>query len=208
MKSSPRCASVFLVVFGLACGGSKTPAEPPSGSADVGPAPTSSSPPIPTNTEPVASVAPASSAVPAASAQPSSPPVAAGPLKGTIEGKAFAAKSALAVLDPGDPSRKKVTIYDQKVDCKSRDKLTGKGRREVSVRVSWTPGASVELDAFTASVVIDEKKAPVSIANLSGRAELGTAPTKVGDRGTIKVRVSDQAGDTKVEGETQFVVCE
>lgn len=196
----------FVAVFAAGCGGPEKPAEPPS----VTPPP-SAEPSAAPSAEPVASAEPAPSAAPSATpaAPPASPPVAATALKGTVKGKAFTPKAALAYADPnGDKSKRKISIFDRPVDCKNRDKLDGKGRAEVSVIIPWTAKGVAELDPGSAGIFIDEKDKPVQIGNLQGRAELDALPPKVGTKGKIRVRVSDQAGENKVEGEVPYTLCE
>lgn len=204
----PTAVTLLALAAALSsgCGGPEKPPEPPA----VTPPP-SAEPSAAPSAEPAASAEPAPSAAPSATpaAPPASPPVAATALKGTVKGKAFTPKAALAYADPnGDKSKKKISIFDRPVDCKNRDKLDGKGRAEVSVIVPWTAKGVAELDAGSTGIFIDEKDKPVQIGNLQGRAELDALPPKVGTKGKIRVRVADAAGENKVEGEVPYTLCE
>jgi hypothetical protein len=195
-----------LCLLLLACGGSEpkgaAPAEAPAGARPAAPPPAAVEP----KAAPPASAAASTAASTAAPA--TEPPVAAGPLTGTAFDKAFTPKSAIAREDPQDSSRKRIIVYDKKVDCQTWSKET-EGQIEVSVSVPWKAGASADLDTFATGIIRREKGAFSSVGNLKGRAELvGDLPAKAGNKGKARIRVIDRSTENKVEGEVEFVLCD
>jgi hypothetical protein len=135
-------------------------------------------------------------------------PVAASPLTGSVDGKDFVAKTALA-RKGFDEGKKSIDIYDSEVTC---DTFQQKTEREILIDVSWTAGTSKDFSfssggtSQTATFVIDRGAKADNIIATTGRVEIIDAPTEKGATGKMRLRAS--ALGNKVEGEIPVQVCE
>src|SRR5438105_4698786 len=107
-------------------------------------------------------------------------PVATSALTGTVDGKDFVAKSALA-RKGFDEGKKSIDIYDSDVTC---DTFNDKSERKILIDVPWTAGTSKDFkfsfggDGQTATFVIDKGGTPDNIIATTGRVEIIDAPTE------------------------------
>lgn len=135
-------------------------------------------------------------------------PVAATPLTGSVDGKDFTAKSALA-KNGFDDGKKSIDIYDHDVSCDSFD---DKSERKILIDVPWQTGTTKDFSfslsggGQTATFVIDKNGTPDNIIATTGRVEIVDAPTDKGATGKIRLRAI--AEGNKVEGEIPVQVCE
>ena len=138
-------------------------------------------------------------------------PVAATPLTGSIEGKAFDAKSAVA-RKGFDDGEKSIDIYDTAVTCKD---FSPKAERKILISVPWTAGTNRDFkfslgggDSQTATFVIqaNESDTPRNIVSTQGRVEIIDAPAEAGAKGKIRLRAV--ASEHNVEGEIEVEVCD
>jgi len=138
-------------------------------------------------------------------------PVAATPLTGSIEGKAFEAKSAIARKGFED-GEKSIDIYDTAVTCKD---FSPKAQRKILISVPWTAGTNRDFnfslsggDSQTATFVIHENESDTTqnIISTEGRVEIIEAPSEPGAMGKIRLRAV--ASGNNVEGEIAVEVCD
>lgn len=135
-------------------------------------------------------------------------PVAASPLKGTIEGKDFVGKTALAKKG-FDPGEKSIDIYDTDVKC---DEFGASPPRSILISVPWSAGTSKDFkfalgeDGQTATFVIQRDDKTDNIVSTQGRVEILEAPTEKGATGKMRLRAV--AKDNSVEGEISVQVCD
>ncbi len=132
-------------------------------------------------------------------------PVASSPLSGTIDGKPFVAKSAIATPDKdGEAS---ITVYDIEATC---DGQSPEVDRRILTSVPWTAGTerNLKLDftdmagSQTVTFVLGSSN---NIISNSGRIEILEAPSEKGAKGKIRLRASAQSHS--VEGEIAVTVC-
>jgi hypothetical protein len=137
-------------------------------------------------------------------------PVASSPLTGSIDGKDFTAKSAVA-RKGFDDGKKSIDIYDTDVTC---DTFDDKAERKILIDVPWTAGTTKDFSfslssgssSQTATFVIDKGGTPDNIIATTGRVEIIDAPTDKGTTGKMRLRAIAQGN--KVEGEIPVQVCE
>lgn len=138
-------------------------------------------------------------------------PVAATPLTGSIEGKTFEAKSAIAKKG-FDDGEKSIDIYDTAVTCKD---FSPKAERKILISVPWTAGTNRDFkfslgggDSQTATFVVQksESDTPQNIISTQGRVEIIDAPAEAGQIGKIRLRAT--ASGNNVEGEIAVEVCD
>jgi hypothetical protein len=137
-------------------------------------------------------------------------PVAASPLTGSIEGKTFAAKSAVARKGFED-GEKSIDIYDTAVTCED---FSPKAERRILISVPWTAGTQRDFklslggaDGQTATFVIERDSTTTdNVVSAQGRVEIIDAPTEKGATGKIRLRAVAQ--DNNVEGEIAVAVCD
>ena len=140
------------------------------------------------------------------SGEDSGEPVASSPLSGTVDGKPFAAKSAIA-RSSGGGDKRSISIYDVDATC---DDASPQTDREILFSVPWKAGTSrpLKLDftdlngSQTVTFVVGKSN---NIISNSGRIEVLEAPTEKGTTGKIRVRAS--ADGHSVEGEIAVQVC-
>jgi hypothetical protein len=133
-------------------------------------------------------------------------PVASGPLAGTIDGKPFTAKSAIATPDK-DGGKTSITVYDIDVTCESSNPQVD---RRILTSVPWKAGTerNLKLDfsdlngSQTVTFVLGSSN---NIISNSGRIEVLEAPSEKGAKGKIRLRASAQSHS--VEGEVAVTVC-
>jgi hypothetical protein len=136
-------------------------------------------------------------------------PVSASPLTGTIEGKEFVGKVALAKKG-FEEGEKSIDIYDADVSC--ADFGGERPPRWIMISVPWTPATEKDFkfglggDNQTATFVVQKDGETNNIIATTGRVEIITAPTEVGEKGKIRLRAI--ADTNKVEGEISVEVCE
>lgn len=129
-------------------------------------------------------------------------------LEGTLGGRPFVARSALAHAppDPSDTTHKWIDIYDVEVSC---DDFFPSTDRSIIASVPWKAGTAYSFDykQNVTFVIDDADGTPVNYLVSTGRLELVDAPTAVGAKGRLKLRASnDKAGS--VEGSVDVTVCE
>jgi hypothetical protein len=135
-------------------------------------------------------------------------PVSTSPLTGTIEGKEFVGKVALAKKG-FEEGEKSIDIYDADVKCAD---FGERPERQILISVPWTAGTEKDFkfslggDGQTATFVVKKDGETNNIIATTGRVEIITAPTEVGEKGTIRLRAI--ADTHRVEGEISVEVCE
>jgi hypothetical protein len=208
-------AFVFVAVVAagpiLACAGAEpAPATPcASASALPTPLPSAATPPIAASTAPppitpaaptasaIASAAPVLSASASVSiattppAGPADPPIPSTPLAGTLDGRPFEAKSALAIKDPDDPTRRRVYVFDRAVTC--APKLPPAGVRVVEFSVPWESNTAFGFESMSGGA----HRAFTSVRGEILEANASSA--------RISVRVRSNA--MEVAGELRVSVC-
>jgi len=194
-----RAHVLGLLVALAGCGGSPPPATPEP--------PKTAPPPTPTAAETTPEPEP-SAAAEAPPAKPEAPPapIAARPLAGLIEQKAFTVKTALAEKNPNDAATMRISFFDRPVACKDLNKTGPDGSRWVTVSVPWKKD-SFELNTANAGIGTDTKAGPKQQNVKSGRAEIVDVPAKKGQKGKIRLRIESAMGDS-VEGEADVTVCD
>ena len=133
----------------------------------------------------------------------SSEPVAETPLAGKIDGKAFTAKAAIGiVLDPSSGKRF-ITITGDGISC-AMSNINGPA---VLTSVAWKEGTAVPFDSQNnATLSFPSGDSIQNNVSLTGRIEVIKAPTKVGEKGTIRLRAVVDDSNT-VEGQVDVEVC-
>jgi hypothetical protein len=135
-------------------------------------------------------------------------PVSASPLKGTVEGSEFVAKSALA-RKGFDEGEKSIDIYEGAVTCAD---FAPKEKRKILISVPWKSGTTRDFkfalgdDGQTATFVIQRDSKTDNIIATQGRVEIVDAPTEKGAKGKLRLRAV--AREHSVEGEIAVEVCE
>lgn len=124
------------------------------------------------------------------------------PLSGTVNGKPFTAKVAIA--RPGFSSgEKQIDIYSVDATCDMQPQLAA-GDHEILVTVKdWTEGASYQLD-FSHSLTFVEAPAQ-NFITFTGRVEILKAGSDT-EPGMLAVRADDQEKGS-VEGQIKVVNC-
>jgi len=164
------------------------------------PAPTSTSPaPTPANT--ATEVAPTPPPAPATDAPPT--------LKGTLDGKPFVARFAIAT-NKADDGRVLVQITDYENAC-VRMEDAREGEQTFSMFIEWKAGEV----AFTRStaggqdpfyfVMGKRGKAKRTDFKLTGKVELASAPTRLASTTRLKMNVTN--GKDTLEGDMELFVC-
>src|SRR5687767_12551069 len=135
-------------------------------------------------------------------------PVAASPLKGTVEGTEFVAKSALA-RKGFDEGEKSIDIYEDAVTCAD---FNPDEKRKILISVPWKSGTNRDFsfalggDSQTATFVIRRETKTDNIISTQGRVEIVEAPSEKGAKGKLRLRAV--AKEHSVEGEIAVEVCE
>lgn len=132
-------------------------------------------------------------------------PVAVTPLKGTIGGKEFVGKVAIASPGSSD-SKRQISIYNVDVDCSGEKQ---KAEQQILTSVEWTAGVSknLKLDFSGESQTVTFVTAPgENVISVQGRIEIIEAPTDANAQGKLRLRAT--ADDNHVEGEIPVLVCE
>jgi hypothetical protein len=127
-------------------------------------------------------------------------PIAAKPLSGTVAGKPFEAKSALAKKSH-DAEKKSIAIYSTAATCTSRPANAYPHVLAVPV---WEVGAAQ--NAFVTTFMLQEGSTIVAGIAESGQFEVVSAPKDVGATGKIRLRATYE--DNTVEGEIDVAICE
>jgi hypothetical protein len=128
------------------------------------------------------------------------PPIPSKPLSGTLAGKPFTAKAALAKKSVGgDPDEKAVSIYDVDATCDKSPNVD----RFILTTVVWQIGAK---QGFLNTSFNDFGQTPgvIGIADDS-QLEVVSAPTEAGARGKIRLRARYE--QDSVEGEIEPIIC-
>ena len=135
-------------------------------------------------------------------------PVATTPLKGTIAGKDFIGK--IAIAQPGfadEGSKKEISIYDTDVDCSGAQ---AGGDHHILTSIEWTAGIAKNLkldfsggDNQTVTFVTGPGE---NVISNQGRIEVIEAPTDVNAKGKLRLRAT--AESNHVEGEIAVLVCD
>jgi hypothetical protein len=132
--------------------------------------------------------------------------VSTAPLTGTIDGRDFTAKSALASKSFSDASKKDVEIYDVDATCAARPQMKD-GSREILTSVPWKAAATdFGFPGQTATFVVQKGNTPDNLISTEGRVEVVNAPSNVGDKGQLRLRAIFEANS--VEGQIDVQVCE
>ncbi len=212
LRYERRFLSLVPVLVLCACGAKEAPATPPlptpptpcPSTAVVSSATTTTAPTIAsaspntsasTDAPPIASVSVSASASAAIRNAPPDPPLPTTPLSGTVDGRPFAAVSALAVKDPEDPDARIIWMFDRAVACGT--KLPPPGVRAVSARAPWALS-----DGF-ASESLSSAGAKSSFHSVRGAVlEMTTQP---GAKARLLLRVRSNTID--VAGEIRPSVC-
>ena len=122
------------------------------------------------------------------------------PLTGTLAGRPFTAKAALAKRAPSSPEKKSVSIYDVDATCAAPPRVD----RYIFATPIWKVGA--KQDVFnTAFNDLSMTPGLVGIAEES-ELEVVHAPTERGARGTLRMRARYKSDS--VEGEVEVQICE
>jgi hypothetical protein len=136
-------------------------------------------------------------------------PVSASPLKGTVEGTEFVAKSAIAKKG-FEEGEKSIDIYEGTVTCAD---FAPKEKRKILISVPWKAGTARDFkfalgggDSQTATFVIQRDSKTDNIISTQGRVEILEAPTEKGAKGKLRLRAV--AREHSVEGEIAVEVCE
>ncbi len=134
-------------------------------------------------------------------------PVASSPLEGTIDGKPFTAKSALA-RPSGDSGEVMITVYDVDAKC---DGASPQVDRRILTSVPWKANTARNLkldfsDVKGSQTVTFVLGSSNNIISNSGRIEILDAPSGKNEKGKIRLRAS--AREHRVEGEVEVQVCE
>ncbi len=123
-------------------------------------------------------------------------------LSGTINGKAFTAKTAIARAGFSS-GEKQIDIYDVDATCDMQPQLAA-GDHEILVTVKdWTEGSSYQLD-FSHSLTFVEAPAD-NFVTFTGRVEILKAGSDT-EPGMIAVRADDMSKGS-VEGQIQVLNC-
>ncbi len=140
-------------------------------------------------------------------------PVAAKPLAGSIEGKTFSAKTALAhksgFSSDADDGKRSIDIYEDEVSC---DDFGHKSDRSILFSVPWKAGTQRDFkldfssEGQTATFVIQRDGKTDNIISTQGRVEIIEAPTEKGSKGKIRIRATAQSNS--VEGEIAVTMCD
>ena len=177
----------------------------------AGPSAVASSSAAATTSPPATVSASAASPVPTASAtarptaeSASGPPVAGHPLSGQIAGKSFTGKSAIAIEDKAYPSTRTFTVYDGPSDCAHAGPQNN-GARQLYFHAPWPPNGPAPLRA--AGFVVDTKPL-TGFEVTSGRVEVQGPAPKVGEKGRVRVRATNDEHKLQLEGEIEYVLCE
>ncbi|MEP7122086.1 MAG: hypothetical protein ABJE95_14300 [Byssovorax sp.] len=133
-----------------------------------------------------------------------SEPVAGTPLAGKINGQAFTAKSAVGtVLDPMSGKRF-ITISGEAITCAGG---SGGPAPEVLTSIVWKEGTTADFSLSTNATLAFPKGDTIqNDVATTGRIEVIKAPTKVGDKGQIRLRAVIDDSNT-VEGQVDVEVC-
>jgi hypothetical protein len=127
-------------------------------------------------------------------------------LAGTLDGRAFTARSARAMRspDPEESSSKWIEIFDAEVAC---DDWMPRAERSILVTARWEAGEAFDLSlARSVIFVVREDGTPVNHIVTSGRVEVVSAPAGIGSVGRLKLR--GRTGPDFVEGAIDVVLCE
>jgi hypothetical protein len=140
-------------------------------------------------------------------------PVASSPLAGTIEGKSFTGKFAVARKsgfddDPAAAAERMISIYDREVPCSS---FSAETDAYLLLSVPWKAGTARDFsfggkDSQTATFVVKKDGETVNVISTQGRVEILDAPTEAGAKGKLRLRAA--ADGNNVEGEVSVEVCE
>ncbi len=133
----------------------------------------------------------------------SSDPVATTALTGMINGQAFTAKGAIGSnLDPSSGKRF-ITITGDAITCASSN-IHGAA---VLTSVAWKEGTAIPFD-FQNNATLSFPKGDTIENNVAttGRIEVIKAPTKVGEKGQIRIRATIDDSN-HVEGQVDVEVC-
>jgi hypothetical protein len=124
------------------------------------------------------------------------------PLAGTINGKPFTAKVAIA--RPGfSGSGKQIDVYDVDATCDQQPALAS-GDHEILLDVaSWTDGAAYQLDTGHSLTFVEEPAN--NFVTFTGRVEVTKAGTSE-EPGTISLRANDEDKGS-VEGQVKVLNC-
>jgi hypothetical protein len=127
-------------------------------------------------------------------------PISSAPLAGTVAGKPFTAKAALAKKSGTDATKKSVSIYDVDATC---DKTPNADRYIVAAPI-WQVGATQS--GFN-TAFNDFSKTPglIGIAE-SSAIEIISAPIEIGAKGKLRLRAAYETDS--VEGEVDVTVCQ
>jgi hypothetical protein len=131
------------------------------------------------------------------------PPIPPTPLHGTVAGKPFTAKSAVARKSASAPEKKAVSIYDVDATCERGS--PGMVDHYVLVVPVWKVG--VPQDGLFSAAFNDLSTTPglIGVAEET-HIEVVSAPTEVGQTGILRVRARYKTDF--VEGQIDVKVCE
>lgn len=142
-------------------------------------------------------------------------PVAATPLRGTVNGSPFSAVYGKSTkdssLDATGPVKRFVALYETKSSCAHEPEFG----RVVVTMTPWLAGFAQDFSSssLTASFFNHEMGKPdTSALSVDGRIEIIDAPTTPGSTGKVRLRASATGKDTgavySIEGEVDVEFCE
>jgi hypothetical protein len=130
-------------------------------------------------------------------------PVSDAPLAGMIDGKAFAAKSAIGVVFDPASGKRTITISGGTVTC-AMNNIDGPA---VLTSVDWKEGTAIPFDlSHNATLTYPSGDTFKNDVSTNGRIEVIKAPTTVGAKGTIRIRAVVDDNNT-VEGQVDVEIC-
>jgi hypothetical protein len=215
-----RVVVVSSILFFIACGGSKkpaesaeSPAESTTSTSDMPAASESTSESPALGSTPAASAAPAPTAAPA----PAAESAAAHPVPtstGGVDGKPFVPKMA-RVTQPAAKDGRIVLTLDERTDCGGGDPKPGE--TFLTLTVPWEDGYKQDLGSLKRAgkkgpgeiafvrVNTNGKREPSETFKPTGRVTVVKAPTEEGATGKLKVDM--QSGDYMLAGDLDIQMC-
>ena len=133
-------------------------------------------------------------------------PVKQQPLAGTIDGKSFTAKVALATAGFNGSSSRSLTIYASAATCDNQPQLND-GDMQILVDVdNWSAGNAYQLSLSQSATFVEQKgSTPDNFIITTGRVEV-TDPGSTSAMGTLSIRATSSSYGN-VEGQVPVLNC-